>query len=277
MDGTPARGEAGPEAPLNDDLGGLVTTWIRRTPLLAVLTVALVGALPLASCGGDSDNGSADNGSASSGPAAKGVYVGKAEGSGPYIALVTDGKEVTGYICNGTPHSKAANLVSAWLKPTSVAGGKATLENRKGERVGSVAFSDGGAAGQVSLGGQDLSFLAQPPKGDAGLYRATKGPWDTPGSIEVGWILLADGTQRGAIAKSGSEGADAAGGISQQVRFVAHLPIILEAVPPLNPAHASTNIGAAGNVPVQNITNVGPLRVAQPVDVPEAGGGSRSS
>jgi hypothetical protein len=250
-----------------------VTTRIRRTLLLPA---ALVGLLMFASCGGDDD--SASTGSTSAGPAAKGVFVGKAGDSGAYVALVSDGKEVTGYVCNGTPDTKAADIAWLWLKPTSVAAGKATLENRKGETVGTVSFSDGAASGKVTIGGQEQSYSAKLAKGDAGLYRATKGEWDTPGSIEAGWIVLADGTQRGALGTYGQEGADAGGRASQAVRFVSHLPVILEAVPALNAAApGSINLGAAGNVPVQSITNVGTLRVAQPIGSPEVGGGSRSS
>jgi hypothetical protein len=274
MDGMAGRREAGPAIGLIDLEEDLVTTRIRR---LLALAAALVGLLMFASCGGGDDNDSADTGSTPAAPAAKGVFVGKAGDSGAYVALVSDGKEVTGYVCNGTAETKATDLAWVWLKPTSVAAGKATLENRKGETVGTVSFADGAASGNVTVAGQEESYSAELAKGDAGLYRATKGEWDTPGSLEAGWIVLADGTQRGALGTYGKEGADAGGGASQAVRFVSHLPVILESVPSLNTAVHSINLGAAGSVPVQSITNVGTLRVAQPIGSPEAGAGSRSS
>jgi hypothetical protein len=252
MDGLRERRKAGP-----------MTTLIRRMPLLTVLSTALV--LSLASCGGDDDS-AADKGSPPPDSPPKGVFVGKAEGSGPYVALVTDGKEVTGYVCNGNKDAGVDEIVSVWLKPTAVASGKAALENRKGESVGTVAFSQAGATGTISVGGKDVSYAADLADGDAGLYRATKGAWDTPGSIEAGWIVLADGTQRGAIVTSQSEGADAGGGTSRAVRFVSHLPVILENAATLNVAQGSVNLGSA-SVPVQNITSVGTLRVDY---VPEA-------
>jgi hypothetical protein len=138
---------------------------------------------------------------------------------------------------------------------------KATLVSRKGDSVGTVSFSDDGADGEISVRGQDVSHSAELAKGDAGLYRATRGAWDTPGSVEAGWILLADGTQRGALAKSGPEEADA--GAGPTLRFAIHLGVILENVAALDPATGSANLGSLRKVSVQNVTSVGSLSVGR--------------
>ena len=129
--------------------------------------VALVGGLGLVACGGGS-----------SAPKA-GSYVGKVAGTDAYIALVTKGDKVAGYVCDGAK-------VSVWLPAASVSGHAATLANRRGARVGTARWSGSAASGMVSIDGVTHAFSAALATGDAGLYRAVHGTPGQAGAVEVG-------------------------------------------------------------------------------------------
>lgn len=47
------------------------------------------------------------------------------------------------------------------------------------------------------VGGTRHRFHAQKATGDAGLYRMTEGTPGKPGFSETGWVVLADGSERG--------------------------------------------------------------------------------
>ena len=168
--------------------------------------VALVGGLGLVACGGGS-----------SAPKA-GSYVGKVAGTDAYIALVTKGGKVAGYVCDGAK-------VSVWLPAASVSGHAATLANRRGARAGTARWSGSAASGTVSIDGVAHAFSATLATGDAGLYRAVHGTPGQAGAVEVGWVVLADGTQRGMITS-----------------FIT--PITQLAAPKLNTSSSSVNITA---------------------------------
>src|ERR1700737_4561654 len=66
-------------------------------------------------------------------PSAKGTFAGKVEGTGAYIALVSDGRRGGGYICDNSSASK-------WTVLSIVTSGRATLRARTGETLGSVSI-----------------------------------------------------------------------------------------------------------------------------------------
>src|SRR3989442_11326316 len=63
----------------------------------------------------------------------------------------------------------------------------------------SGTMSQDKASGHVAIAGKDDTFSTVFATGDAGLYRAAKGIPGQTGSVEAGWVVLADGSQRGAI------------------------------------------------------------------------------
>jgi hypothetical protein len=152
---------------------------IRRVALLTLVVVLLAG-LGLAACGGGS-----------SGPA-DGSYVGKVEGMDAYIALVTKGGQVAGYICDSA-------TISVWIRAGAVSGSSADLVSRKGVALGSVSWSGATVSGSLTIDGTSHSFSAALTAGDAGLYRAVQGTPGETGAVEVGWVILPDGSQRGLI------------------------------------------------------------------------------
>ncbi len=143
--------------------------------LAAVLTV-LVG------CGGDGGGGQAAS--------APGTYVGKLEGTDAFVAVISNGKEVTGYVCDG-------GQLSMWLGEPDLTNGQAELVSRRGEPLGVLTIADGTASGEVRIADNRYRFRAQPATGAAGLYRVAEGTPGTPGFSETGWIVLGDGSERG--------------------------------------------------------------------------------
>ncbi|MGH9049404.1 MAG: hypothetical protein ACRDY4_06720, partial [Acidimicrobiia bacterium] len=129
--------------------------------------------------------------------ATDGVYVGAVAGTDAYLAVTSDGDEFRGYVCDGEG-------LSTWIGAAPLAGATAELVTREGETIGTVTFAGGAATGTVSVAGAEHDFTADEATGDAGLYRATPGAPDAPvsaepGWVEIGWIVLTDGTQRGVV------------------------------------------------------------------------------
>jgi hypothetical protein len=158
----------------------LEKTVLRVRNLLAVFVLM---ALALLGCGGDDGGGEARG--------SEGTFVGTAKGTNAYIALVSDGKRVAGYVCDG-------KKLSVWLEDRAISDGRVNLASRQGDLLGEVTLSDSVASGNVLLWGSSRGVDAVPAEGEAGLYRAAKGKPGKTGSVEVGWVVLNDGSQRGA-------------------------------------------------------------------------------
>lgn len=141
-----------------------------------VATLALV-----AGCGGDDDT-------TQSQPPEPGVFVDHPEGTFASIALVTDGKSLTGgYVC-------LPKAVTTWLSPEPLEQGQAKLVSRSGENVGEVSFDGDGASGDVTVADGSHSFSATLATEKAGLYRTSSGKPGEVGFRETGWVVLADGS-----------------------------------------------------------------------------------
>jgi hypothetical protein len=155
----------------------------RRTLIAVLSATAVLGV----GCGGDEAE------EAPAGAAPEGSFVGPVSGTDAYIAVVSDGERVTGYLCDGKE-------LSTWFD-SEVEGTGADLLSRDGDDLGDATFSGGGVTGEVEVDGQSQSFNATPATGDAGLYRAANVEEAdgelSEGEAEVGWIVLADGSQRG--------------------------------------------------------------------------------
>jgi hypothetical protein len=107
-----------------------------------------------------------------------------------------------------------------------------------------------GLAGRVRLDGRRYTFRARRAHGPAGLYHA--GARTPDGGVEAGWIVLADGTQRGAVNRF----------ISSNLELAVPKP-----APPLDPGHPTVTIsdGSSNTIPPTA------RRVSQPglIDVSE--------
>lgn len=122
------------------------------------------------------------------------TFVGRVQGSDAYIAVLKDGRKIGGYLCdNGT--------LSRWIEYRWLRNGVAPLSvGTTGERLGSVRIAGRSATGTVLIAGQKRRFRATlTRKEDGGLHFAIG---KQPGSLLVaGWILLPDGSQRGAVSR----------------------------------------------------------------------------
>jgi hypothetical protein len=156
--------------------------------------VAVAAAVALAGCGDDA--GSSDTATqAEQGMELKGTFVGEVDGTDAYLALVSDGTRVLGYLCD-------SKKLSRWIDVSPIRDGAAQLSARDGDDLGEAMISAGSVSGTVTIGGEQHAFRAEPAAGEAGLYRAARVDRQDgklgEGEIEAGWIVLPDGMQRGA-------------------------------------------------------------------------------
>jgi hypothetical protein len=155
--------------------------------------VAITAAVVLAGCGDDADT-SPEPAQATEAAAAKGAFVGTVDGTDAYVALVSDGSRVLGYVCD-------SKKLSRWIDVSTIRDGTAALATRTGEDLGEAMISGDRASGTITIDGESHAFSAVPASGEAGLYRAAridrKDGKLTEGEVEAGWIVLPDGTQRG--------------------------------------------------------------------------------
>src|SRR5688572_27381036 len=135
-----------------------------RRLVFLVATLVLV-----AGCGGD-DGGGAEQ-------AAVGSFVGLLEGTDAYVAIISDGEKLVGYVCDG-------KTISTWFKG-DVDGASANVTARTEQELGEVEFLGDTADGEVQIDDERHSFSAELAVGDAGLYRAAE--QDAEGTVEVGW------------------------------------------------------------------------------------------
>lgn len=157
----------------------------RRLGLCAALVLA--AAIALAACGDDDDQGS----SAAQGPRLAEQWAGTVTGTDSYISVFTlDNGETGAYLADG---DEIAVLALGTLEE-----GALDLESEDGTTVTGTAEGDA-ASGTVTLNGKDYEFEAAAATGDAGWYRARAEVDGEP--VAAGYIVLADGSQRGAVRK----------------------------------------------------------------------------
>lgn len=156
--------------------------------------VALTAAVVLAGCGDDAGSGDSPT-QANQATALKGTFVGEVDGTDAYVALISDGTRVLGYLCD-------SKKLSRWIDVAPIRDGAASLSSRAGDDLGEAMISDGRVSGTVTIDGEQHAFRAERASGEAGLYRAARIDQEdgklSEGEVEAGWIVLADGTQRGA-------------------------------------------------------------------------------
>lgn len=112
-------------------------------------------------------------------------FVGKVEGTNAYIGVVDRDGEIEAFVCDGA----AATWLTGAAKQTtlSAAADGATLK----------AVRDGASlTGTVTFAGADHNFTAATCPYPANLWEATE--LNDGRVVRAGWIVLPDGTQRGA-------------------------------------------------------------------------------
>ncbi|MDQ3897931.1 MAG: hypothetical protein M3326_11945 [Actinomycetota bacterium] len=157
-----------------------------RIPL-AFLGLVMAAGVVLTGCGSDDSDEATSAGIRS--------YVGTVQGTSALVAVVTDGSRALAYVCDGMPAEPqgTAPTIQTWFNGGS--DGKAVDIQQGASRL-KLQLTGSAMAGTVTLtDGRTLNISGVPVEGDAGLYRAdTSG---TAGKGAAGWILAADGQQRG--------------------------------------------------------------------------------
>lgn len=126
-------------------------------------------------------------------------YAGQVDGSQAFIGLVTNGKQLQAYFCDGT--EQAAPVLWGWFRG-DLNGTTFDLTNEKGDRLAGE-FSTNDVSGTITLAeGTQLSFQAGQVNEPAGLYRLE----ETIDGVDTlsGWVVLANGHWRGGR-KSGTQ------------------------------------------------------------------------
>ena len=163
----------------------------RRTS--AILGLLLTGAV-LAGCSSFKDETAAT--------AQARTYVGTATGTAAFVAVVDDGSRVLAYVCDGAPADPVgtAPTIQAWFNARS--GGGTVDATQAGTRL-QLRLTDTGMTGTLTLAdGRQVFVAGSSTSGQAGLYRAEA---EGNGSKAVaGWILDANGQQRGGVGGEGS-------------------------------------------------------------------------
>jgi hypothetical protein len=155
---------------------------------LAMLVLALI----VAACGGD-DEGDATASAARPGPRLAAQWAGKVEGTNSYISVFTlDNGEAGAYLADG---AEVAALVLGERDGSDI-----ELEPSKDVDVKAEVSGDT-VSGTVTLAGERHHFYAAEATGDAGWYR-TRTTVDGD-EVAAGYIVVADGTQRGAVRCAG--------------------------------------------------------------------------
>jgi len=136
------------------------------------------------------------NGTAPESPASTvGTFAGPLQGTDALVYVLAEGTTINGYICDG---NEGKGDLSEWFAVASSNGTEFATTSKNGVKVAGTMGADQ-VAGTVKLAdGSDHAFTIPAVTSPAGLYRGrTK---DAAGhDLLGGWIVLADGTQRGYI------------------------------------------------------------------------------
>ena len=129
-----------------------------------------------------------------------GSFVGQVQNSDIFIAIVITNNEILAYVCDGVE-------VAEWFRGSMPESGWLELISKKGWKL-QASMSRSSAIGSLVMeNSKPMAFLALPAEGKAGLYRASS----TKDGIKYvgGWIVNANGDQRGAVIGGGTFQAEA--------------------------------------------------------------------
>lgn len=160
---------------------------LRKFALWLVALTVLTG---LAVACGDGGGDPPPEGPQAGGPRLADQWAGKVEGTNAYISVFTlDNGETGAYLADG---DQIAALVLGSLENNNLELGP----NDDGVSVEGT-IDDADVRGTTTIDGQQYSFTATRATGDAGWYR---GRTTVEGQlVTAGYIILDDGTQRGAV------------------------------------------------------------------------------
>lgn len=105
-----------------------------------------------------------------------------------FVAVITDADSVLAYVCDGTPASVST---ATWFVGTHD-GASFSLSHKSGARFDGSLVGDE-VRGEFTLGAAALEYVVASAEGEAGLFLADEG------DLRGGWIVQADGDQRGAV------------------------------------------------------------------------------
>jgi hypothetical protein len=171
---------------------------MRRLTRAVTSSLTGVALVALVACG---ESGSDDT----TGPPAAATtrtYVGSAQGTAALVAVVVDGSRVLAYVCDGLPGEPVGTppTVQAWFNGRSDG---TTVNVTQGDGQLHLRLTDTDMSGTLILAdGRVMQVTGRTVAGDAGLYRA-----EATGSgnkAVAGWILAADGQQRGGVGGDGT-------------------------------------------------------------------------
>jgi hypothetical protein len=212
-----------------------MSRWHCTLTRLAATACAVALLALLAGCG-DSDPDRART-TARLAPPAPGTYAARVPGTQAYVAAVIDRDSVAGYLCDN-------GHTSAWFAARPHRDGRARLASRTRRATLALAPTATGLQARVRLpDGSARTVTLVRQTGRAGVYRATA---TTPGGgLQVGWIVLADGSQRGATTQFAGKSIDLA------------RPAQTTAAPTLNTATGTVKLNTAGTVTATKLTQPG--------------------
>ena len=162
--------------------------------LLLVVLVAV-----LAACGTSAPPSAATSAAApSNGAVVTRSYVGTVPGTSGFVSVVADGTRAMAYLCDGVPGSGKPPTFQAWLSGASD-GTTVDLTQPSGRLQ--LQLTESAFTGTFTpTGRSSIPLTGNVVSGDAGLYRAEGG-----GTL-AGWILAANGEQRGAARDTSGSG-----------------------------------------------------------------------
>ena len=152
--------------------------------LRGVVALCVAAVLLLVGCGSSTTSSSAP----------VGAYVGTAGGSHAFVAVVAGKANAVVYVCDGR-HGIGQLLTGRR------SGGALSLRSAHGATASVTVNGDRASGTFTPSGGRPLQFVATPATGSAGFYRATPHIGGKPAS--VGWVVLGDGRQNGALTSAG--------------------------------------------------------------------------
>lgn len=160
-----------------------------RPSLVALGLFSLV--LALVACGGSSPTATSAPAATTASAAGAGIpnsFAGAIPGTDAFIALTTNGGTSLSYVCD-------SKQIATWFSGP-VSGNAIDLTAANGDHL-KATLAATGATGTVTLGGKDLPFTAPSSGANGGLFRAEQSANGT--NVIGGWIVAADGQQRGAV------------------------------------------------------------------------------
>jgi serine/threonine-protein kinase len=119
-------------------------------------------------------------------------FTGRVGGGGGSVAVAVHGDKAVAYVCNGS-------TVEGWMRGT-VQGDKLVLTGKNKTHL-TASIHTGTVTGEVEAHGTDYSFsvstVSKSSSKSSGLYQATAVVQGK--TIKAGWIVLGDGTQIGSL------------------------------------------------------------------------------